>query len=122
MKREDWEAEATHWIAWAREPEHDAYYDYGPIFFEQMVPPPGRRTLDLGCGEGRLTRELRRRGHEVVGVDGSPTLVAAARATARARSPLPMRLLCRSQTTPSTLSLPTTSSWTSMIYQRHSRR
>jgi SAM-dependent methyltransferase len=78
MKRQDWEAEALHWIAWARTPEHDSYHDYGPIFFEQMVPPPGRSTLDLGCGEGRLTRELRRRGHEMAGVDGSATLVAAA--------------------------------------------
>lgn len=79
MKRADWEAQAKNWIAWARAPEHDSYHDYGPIFFEQMVPAPGRRTLDLGCGEGRLTRELRRRAHEVVGVDGSATLVAAAR-------------------------------------------
>jgi SAM-dependent methyltransferase len=79
VKRADWEAEAANWIAWAREPDHDSYHDYGPIFFEETAPPPGRRTLDLGCGEGRITRELRRRGHDVVGVDGSPTLVTAAR-------------------------------------------
>jgi len=79
VKRADWETEAPNWIAWAREPGHDSYHDYGPLFFEETVLAPGRRTLDLGCGEGRITRELRRRGHDVVGVDGSPTLVTAAR-------------------------------------------
>ncbi|MFC5138410.1 class I SAM-dependent methyltransferase [Actinomycetospora rhizophila] len=34
----------------------------------------------MGCGEGRLSRTLRGSGHDVLGVDGSPTLVAAARA------------------------------------------
>ena len=42
------------------------------------MPPPGRLTLDLGCGEGRIARELARRGHRVVGVDSSPALVEAA--------------------------------------------
>jgi SAM-dependent methyltransferase len=43
------------------------------------VPPPGRRTLDLGCGEGRVSRDLKALGHDVTGVDASPTMVAAAR-------------------------------------------
>lgn len=38
------------------------------------------RVLDLGCGEGWLLRALAQRGIEAVGVDGDPTLVAAARA------------------------------------------
>jgi SAM-dependent methyltransferase len=36
--------------------------------------------LDLGCGEGRLTRDLGARGYRVVGVDASPSLLNAARA------------------------------------------
>ena len=79
MKRADWENEAAHWIAWARAPRHDSYHDYGPPFFDGVVPAPGRRTLDLGCGEGRVTRELQRRGHSVIGIDTSPTLVRAAK-------------------------------------------
>jgi SAM-dependent methyltransferase len=43
------------------------------------VPPPGWRTLDLGCGEGRVARDLAGRGHAVVGIDASPTLVELAR-------------------------------------------
>jgi ubiquinone/menaquinone biosynthesis C-methylase UbiE len=36
-------------------------------------------TLDIGCGEGRLPRDLTARGHEVIGIDASPTLIEHAR-------------------------------------------
>ena len=36
-------------------------------------------TIDLGCGPGRLAAELRTRGHDVLGVDASPTALAEAR-------------------------------------------
>src|SRR5689334_6371757 len=75
----DWEANAQAWIAWARRPGHDSYWYYGGAFLEEIVPPPGERTLDLACGEGRVSRDLARRGHRVVGVDASPTLIRAAR-------------------------------------------
>jgi SAM-dependent methyltransferase len=74
----DWEREAERWLAWARTPTHDAYWDYSPRFFE-LVPAPGGRTLDIGCGEGRVSRDLAARGHRVTAIDGSPTLLAAAR-------------------------------------------
>lgn len=38
-----------------------------------------RKVLDLGCGEGWLTRELISRGIETVGVDGTPALIEDAR-------------------------------------------
>lgn len=44
-----------------------------------MVPAAGRRTLELGCGEGRVVRDLTRRGHRAVGLDASPTLLNHAR-------------------------------------------
>lgn len=38
----------------------------------------GSRILDAGCGPGRVGGELFRRGHDVVGVDVDPELIAAA--------------------------------------------
>ncbi|MPR00375.1 methyltransferase domain-containing protein [Modestobacter sp. I12A-02628] len=40
----------------------------------------GSRVLDAGCGPGRVGAALAAAGHEVVGVDADPVLVAAARA------------------------------------------
>ena len=78
--RDHWEAEARNWIAWAREPGHDSYWRYHRDRFLELLPPPTELTLDLGCGEGRLPRDLKARGYDVVGVDASPTLLEAARA------------------------------------------
>ena len=74
-----WEENAGDWAAWARTPGHDSYWRHHRDQFLAIVPPPGRRTLDIGCGEGRLSRDLAGLGHTVVGVDASPTLVALAR-------------------------------------------
>ncbi|MDO8309989.1 MAG: class I SAM-dependent methyltransferase [Actinomycetota bacterium] len=41
---------------------------------------PRSRVLDAGCGPGRTSGALCRRGHEVVGVDVDPVLIDAARA------------------------------------------
>jgi SAM-dependent methyltransferase len=78
--RTAWEENAEAFIAWARRPDHDSYWHFHRDLFLELVSPPGRRTLDLGCGEGRLLRDLTALGHDVVGVDASPTMVAAARA------------------------------------------
>jgi len=43
------------------------------------VPRPCARALDVGCGEGQLTRALRSRADHVVGLDRDPAGVAAAR-------------------------------------------
>jgi SAM-dependent methyltransferase len=80
--RSEWERHATEWIAWARKPGHDSYWQFHRDVFLELVPEPAGRTLDLGCGEGRVTRDLAALGHDVVGVDTSPTLIAAARESA----------------------------------------
>jgi trans-aconitate methyltransferase len=54
--------------------------ELGMPALEQLAPRPGERILDLGCGDGALTRQLRDLGCEVVGVDASPEMVAAAQA------------------------------------------
>jgi len=84
--RASWEAEAANWVRWARTEGHDAYWYYRDAFFDRIVPTPGRLTLEVGCGEGRVTRDLVARGHRVVAVDGSPTLLAHAVAADRTSS------------------------------------
>jgi ubiquinone/menaquinone biosynthesis C-methylase UbiE len=75
---EHWESQANRWAAWARRPNFDAYWkESGPPFFE-IVPEPGGRAIEIGCGEGRVTRDLKARGHRIVGVDVAPTMVQLA--------------------------------------------
>jgi SAM-dependent methyltransferase len=73
-----WEDRADEWIAWVRAREDDANWQFRHAFFE-LLPPPGRAALDVGCGEGRGCRELHTRAYEITGLDASPTLVEAAR-------------------------------------------
>lgn len=73
MKRH-WEEQAEQWVRWARTPEHDSYWWYRDSFFA-MLPRPGKQTLDIGCGEGRVTRDLAELGHRTIGIDSSPTLI-----------------------------------------------
>jgi SAM-dependent methyltransferase len=78
MSREHWERESSNWAAWARRPDFDAYWRYSQAFFE-LLPSPGRRTLEVGCGEGRVSRDLVKRGHRMTGVDVSHTLIRLAK-------------------------------------------
>ena len=72
-----WEREALNWSAFVRGPARDAYEDYAPSFFE-LLPESPKQLLEVGCGEGRVSRDLRSRGYDPVGVDISPTLVRLA--------------------------------------------
>jgi SAM-dependent methyltransferase len=71
------EEHAQGWLSWARTPGHDAYWIYRDAFFA-LLPAPGAATLEVGCGEGRVARDLVARGHRVTGLDASPTLLHAA--------------------------------------------
>jgi trans-aconitate methyltransferase len=53
--------------------------DLGTPVVELLAPKPGERILDLGCGDGALTEKLVAMGCRVVGVDGSPEQIEAAR-------------------------------------------
>jgi SAM-dependent methyltransferase len=50
----------------------------GPVF-SMLAAKPGERILDLGCGDGTLTAEIKALGADVLGVDLSDDLLAAAR-------------------------------------------
>jgi SAM-dependent methyltransferase len=53
--------------------------DLGEAALDLLDPKMGERILDIGCGDGALTHKIVERGADVVGVDDSPELVAAAR-------------------------------------------
>jgi len=78
VSRQHWERQASNWAAWARKPDFDAYWTYSARFFE-LVPEPLGRTLEVGCGEGRVTRDLVKRSHHVVAVDATHDLLTLAR-------------------------------------------
>jgi len=78
VSRAHWDRQASNWVAWARTPDFDAYWKYSPAFFD-LVPRPFGLTLEVGCGEGRVTRDLARRGHRVVAVDATDKLIRLAR-------------------------------------------
>jgi SAM-dependent methyltransferase len=74
--RDGWDSEAANWARFTRTPRHDSSHDDINLpALLGLLPVPGRRTLDLGCGEGRLGRLLQARGYLVTAVDASPAMV-----------------------------------------------
>ena len=53
-------------------------------FYLDAVGQSRARVLELGCGTGRFTVPLAQAGHEVVGIDASPAMLASARHKAAA--------------------------------------
>lgn len=52
--------------------------DLGMPVVELLDPQPEERILDLGCGDGALTKKLEAMGCELLGIDSSPELIGAA--------------------------------------------
>jgi SAM-dependent methyltransferase len=77
----------TDWIAWARAPDHDAFWDGTWPTLPEIMPASAGPVLDLGCGEGRAGRQLLAAGRRVLGIERSATL---ARAAATGSPPLPV--------------------------------
>jgi 2-polyprenyl-3-methyl-5-hydroxy-6-metoxy-1,4-benzoquinol methylase len=57
-----------------------------------LGPLTGQRILDVACGHGRITRELARRGGDVLGIDISANLIKEAR-QAEQHEPLGIRYI-----------------------------
>jgi trans-aconitate methyltransferase len=53
--------------------------DLGKAVVDLLAPQAGERILDLGCGDGALSVKLVEYGCEVIGIDTSPGMVAAAK-------------------------------------------
>ena len=78
----------SHWFEGVADHLGDAYLRYSftcgtvsevAALVDVLDLVPGDRVLDVGCGPGRHSHELARRGHEVVGLDVSETFLALAR-------------------------------------------
>ncbi|HEX9946000.1 MAG TPA: methyltransferase domain-containing protein [Allosphingosinicella sp.] len=52
----------------------------GAAALELLAPQPGELIVDLGCGDGALTRKIVESGARVIGLDASEAMVEAARA------------------------------------------
>jgi len=53
--------------------------ELGGAALDLLDPQRGERILDVGCGEGTLTKKIMERGATVLGIDNSPEMIAAAR-------------------------------------------
>ena len=54
--------------------------ELGAAALDLLDPQRGERIVDIGCGDGALTRKIVARGATVLGIDNSPEMIAAARA------------------------------------------
>ncbi|MBT1156415.1 class I SAM-dependent methyltransferase [Aminobacter anthyllidis] len=75
---EHWTNVADQWIAWARSPSHDAFWVYREGL-ARFIGSGFGRALEVGCGEGRVSRELKALGYHVTATDVVPAMVEAAR-------------------------------------------
>jgi 2-polyprenyl-3-methyl-5-hydroxy-6-metoxy-1,4-benzoquinol methylase len=77
---DSWSKNAAPWIVAIQEQQIESrILVTDRSIIDAVVSQNAQTVLDLGCGEGWLTRELSARGMEVVGVDGIPAPIEQAR-------------------------------------------
>ena len=69
---------SQHWSATAYAANAHFVPALGQPVLDLLQPRSGERILDLGCGDGALTEKLVALGAQVVGIDSSPDMIAAA--------------------------------------------
>ena len=77
--REHWSRVAREWTAWARTPNHDAFWAYRDALLAFIGAGRGE-ALEVGCGEGRVARALKTLGYRVTASDAVAAMVEAAAA------------------------------------------
>ena len=76
-----WQASAEAWMAnLGEDGDFGRRYVLDPIMLPRALAQSPKKALDVGCGEGRFCRMLKRHGIEVTGIDPTLKLIAAARA------------------------------------------
>jgi SAM-dependent methyltransferase len=78
VDHEHWSRVSDEWIAWARTRDHDAFWAYRGALLAFVGRGKGK-ALDVGCGEGRVSRELKACGYRVTAADPVQEFVTAAR-------------------------------------------
>jgi trans-aconitate methyltransferase len=67
------------WNANLYDAKHSFVWKFGADLLPLLDPKSGERILDIGCGTGHLTAQIAECGAQVVGIDRSPEMAAAAR-------------------------------------------
>ena len=61
-----------------RELDYEAWADFFEGCFARFLGEKPELVLDLACGTGRMTRTLAKRGYDMIGVDGSDSMLSCA--------------------------------------------
>jgi SAM-dependent methyltransferase len=76
-----WQMSADAWIAdMGEQGDFGRRYILDPVMLPRALARTPSNALDVGCGEGRFCRMLKRHGIPVTGMDPTPALISAARA------------------------------------------
>jgi trans-aconitate methyltransferase len=70
---------ADRWDSSLYDDRHSFVWKKVGDLIDLLDPQPGNRILDLGCGTGHLTAQIAERGADVIGLDGSASMIAQAR-------------------------------------------
>ncbi len=73
---QSWEENAYRWTDLIRSGKLDSRKITNPAILNTILSSKPTKVLDLGCGEGWLTRALLEKGTDAYGVDGIPGLIS----------------------------------------------
>jgi trans-aconitate methyltransferase len=71
--------EANPWKVKLYNQKHAFVYEYGQELIQLLDPKKNELILDLGCGSGQLTYEIRKSGARVIGMDSSNEMISEAK-------------------------------------------
>ncbi|MBW8481432.1 class I SAM-dependent methyltransferase [Actinomadura parmotrematis] len=69
-----------HWAVTTYDTAFGYVSAHGAPLVDLLDPQPGEKIIDLGCGTGAFAAEIAERGAAVLGIDGSPEMIAQAKA------------------------------------------
>lgn len=77
LDRKHWSKFASEWISWARAPGSDAFWAYRESLLSFLGQGAGQ-ALEVGCGEGRVSRVVKECGYRVTATDPVAAFITAA--------------------------------------------